>query len=121
MLLLAMLMLSAASCVFYRARFAAGRIVPRVGTAGQPLHYRVRSKDLTAKPQASLVFLENLADPRPPFEEWLAFHRLVMPGVFEQWMTHHGKWGSQNKMPRCRSDRLIADGAGLIPNQFAKD
>lgn len=35
--------------------------------------------------------------------------RLVMPGVFEQWMRSRGKWGGQNKMPRCRSDRAIAD------------
>jgi hypothetical protein len=35
--------------------------------------------------------------------------RLVMPGFFEHWMKHHEKWGGQNKMPRCRSDRLIAD------------
>lgn len=35
--------------------------------------------------------------------------RLVMPGVFEHWMRHHGKWGGQNKLPRCRSDRAIAD------------
>jgi hypothetical protein len=32
-----------------------------------------------------------------------------MPGVFEQWMKKNGRWGGQNKMPRCRSDRLIAD------------
>lgn len=37
------------------------------------------------------------------------FVRLVMPGVFEQWMREHGKWGGQSKMPRCRSDREIAD------------
>jgi hypothetical protein len=35
--------------------------------------------------------------------------RLVMPGVFEHWMREKGKWGGQNKMPRCRSDRQIAD------------
>ena len=35
--------------------------------------------------------------------------RLVMPGVFEHWMREKGKWGGQNKMPRCRSDREIAD------------
>jgi hypothetical protein len=35
--------------------------------------------------------------------------RLVMPGVFEQWMRAAGKWGGQSKMPRCRSDRLVAD------------
>lgn len=35
--------------------------------------------------------------------------RLVMPGVFEQWMKKNGRWGGQNKMPRCRSDRSVAD------------
>ncbi len=35
--------------------------------------------------------------------------RLVMPGVFEQWQRARGKWGGQSKMPRCRSDRQVAD------------
>ena len=35
--------------------------------------------------------------------------RLVMPGTFEDWMRRRGKWGGHNKMPRCRSDRDIAD------------
>jgi hypothetical protein len=35
--------------------------------------------------------------------------RLVMPGVFEQWMKKNGRWGGQNKMPRCRPDRTVAD------------
>lgn len=35
--------------------------------------------------------------------------KLVMPGVFEHWLRTKGKWGGQNKMPRCRSDREIAD------------
>jgi hypothetical protein len=46
--------------------------------------------------------------------------RLVMPGVFAQRMRHHGKWGGQNKMPRCQSDRTIADELGSAL-QFAKD
>ena len=35
--------------------------------------------------------------------------RFVPPGTFERWMRDHGKWGGQNKMPRCRSDRDVAD------------
>jgi hypothetical protein len=35
--------------------------------------------------------------------------RLVPPGLFERWMREHNKWGGQNKMPRCRSDRQTAD------------
>jgi hypothetical protein len=35
--------------------------------------------------------------------------RLVMPGVFEHWLKQKGKWGGQHKIPRCRSDRQVAD------------
>jgi hypothetical protein len=46
--------------------------------------------------------------------------RLVMPGVFEHWLRFHRKWGGQHKMPRCRSDRLVADEFAQITN-FARD
>ena len=39
-----------------------------------------------------------------------------MPGVFEHWLTHRGKWGGQNKLPRCRADREIADELARITN-----
>lgn len=48
------------------------------------------------------------------------FVRLVMPGVFEHWMRFNGKWGGSHKMPRCRSDRAIADDLGGAL-QFAKN
>jgi GH3 auxin-responsive promoter len=35
--------------------------------------------------------------------------RLVIPGVFERWAQEQNKSGGASKMPRCRSDRLIAD------------
>ena len=40
--------------------------------------------------------------------------KLVMPGVFEQWLRSKGKWGGQNKTPRCRSDREVADGLAQV-------
>jgi hypothetical protein len=46
--------------------------------------------------------------------------RLVMPGVFEHWLQHRGRWGGQNKTPRCRGDRLVADELAQITN-FARD
>ena len=46
--------------------------------------------------------------------------RLVMPGVFEHWLRYQGRWGGQHKLPRCRSDRLIADELAQITN-FAQD
>ncbi|MBS0664228.1 MAG: GH3 auxin-responsive promoter family protein [Verrucomicrobia bacterium] len=50
----------------------------------------------------------------------LPFVRLVMPGVFEHWMRHNEKWGGQNKVPRCRSDRAVADGLTKVA-RFTED
>ena len=72
-LLLAFLLLAFAGSFFFRANFSVTRFLPRFGTAGQPLRYRMIVKNLTAKPQVGLTLLEELADPRPDFEEWLAF------------------------------------------------
>ncbi|MDX2185947.1 MAG: GH3 auxin-responsive promoter family protein [Opitutaceae bacterium] len=33
---------------------------------------------------------------------------LLPPGSFDNWLKSKGKWGGQNKMPRCRGDRTIA-------------
>lgn len=46
--------------------------------------------------------------------------RLVMPGVFEHWLRFKGKWGGENKTPRCRNDRLVADELAQVTN-FARD
>jgi uncharacterized protein (DUF58 family) len=87
-LLLAFLAFAFASSFCFRAAFSATRILPRAGTAGQPLHYRVRVKNLTKKNQTGLTLLEVLADPRPAFPDWLAFElaesRRVRPFRFAQ-------------------------------------
>jgi uncharacterized protein (DUF58 family) len=72
-LLLAFLLLAFAGSFLFRANFSVTRSLPRFGTAGQPLKYHVTVKNLTAKPQVGLVLLEELADPRPNFDDWLAF------------------------------------------------
>ncbi len=48
------------------------------------------------------------------------FVRLVMPGVFEHWLRFHRRWGGHHKLPRCRSDRLVADELAQMTN-FARD
>ena len=40
--------------------------------------------------------------------------QLTAPGTFELWMRRRGKWGGQSKMPRCRSDRAIADELAML-------
>jgi hypothetical protein len=75
-LLSAFLIIGLISSFVFRARFSATRYLPRVGTAGQSLVYRVQVKNLTDKVQSGLVYLDNLADPRPSFNEWAAFQRV---------------------------------------------
>ena len=72
-LLLAFLMMAFAGSFLIRANFSVTRSLPRFGTAGQPLKYRVTVKNLTAKPQVGLTLLEEHADSRPNFDDWLAF------------------------------------------------
>jgi len=72
-LLLALLLQAFVCSFFFRAKFSATRRLPRFGTAGQPLQYSVRLKNLTGKTQSGLTLLENLVDPRPAFSEWMAF------------------------------------------------
>src|SRR3974390_2023212 len=57
---------------FFRVRFSIRRLLPEFGTVGTPLRYTLLAKNLTRKPQAGLVLLEDLADPRPSFQDWLA-------------------------------------------------
>jgi hypothetical protein len=71
-ILIFMLLMAVAFSFTFRARFAATRLLPRFGTVGQPLYYRVMIKNLTAKPQSDLSYLENLSDPRPSYREWRA-------------------------------------------------
>jgi uncharacterized protein (DUF58 family) len=72
-LLVALLIFAFVASHFFRAKFSASRVLPRFGTVGQPLSYRVWIKNLTARTQTGLTLLEDFADPRPPFAEWLAF------------------------------------------------
>lgn len=70
--LLFLLLLACCSSFLFRARFAATRSLPRFGTVGAPLRYTVVLRNLTAKKQSGLAILENLANFRPSFQDWLA-------------------------------------------------
>jgi uncharacterized protein (DUF58 family) len=59
----------------FRARFTATRQLPKFGTVGLPLVYSLRLSNLSPKSQTGLSVLENLADPRPSFDEWVAHYR----------------------------------------------
>jgi uncharacterized protein (DUF58 family) len=54
----------------FRGPFQVERRLPRLGTVGQPLAYRVEVKNLSARKQTGLTIVEDLADPRPSFRDW---------------------------------------------------
>lgn len=57
---------------FFRGRFSARRVLPRFGTVGQPLIYRVVVRNQTPRPQADLSILEELENPIPSYESFAA-------------------------------------------------
>ncbi len=67
-----LLCIAVGSSWFFRAHFSATRRLPRFGTVGRPFSYQVQVRNLSPKKQTGLTLIENLADPRPPFDEWLA-------------------------------------------------
>jgi uncharacterized protein (DUF58 family) len=74
-LLLMLLVVAVCLSRLSRVRFSAARAVPRFGTVGCPLDYRIVVKSLSRKVQSGLTLLENLADARPSFDDWVALQR----------------------------------------------
>jgi uncharacterized protein (DUF58 family) len=77
----ALLMLAILGAVYFRCRFSAHRVLPRYGTVGQPLTYSIEVKNDSGRPQAGLILMENLADPRPGFEEFASLQMAVERSV----------------------------------------
>jgi uncharacterized protein (DUF58 family) len=67
----AALLVSFACSFAKRPLFKAERILPRFGTAGSPLQYRVRVTNPTGATQSSLTIMEDLGDPRPTRDQFL--------------------------------------------------
>ena len=67
--LAAVLAIALVASLAFRARFAVERRLPRYGTAGEPLPYRLLIDNRTDRLQAGLLVRERLADPRPSIEE----------------------------------------------------
>ncbi len=74
-LLLCLSVAAVAVAPFFRARFSAERLLPKFGSAGQPLRYTVSIQNRSGQAQAGLQVLDNLSDPRPTFEEFRAILR----------------------------------------------
>ncbi len=69
--LAALLGVAAAASPFFRASLTVRRALPRFGSVGQPLPYRLVIGNRSAVGQEGLVLSENLGDPRPSFDEFM--------------------------------------------------
>ena len=76
-----LLLVSLLWAMFSRAKFSGERSLPRYATAGVPMPYRIRLKNLTRRAQRNLVLLESMADPRPTFRQYV---RTPEPGEQER-------------------------------------
>ena len=70
--LLAIVVIAMVSSLFFRCHLSAIRILPRFGTVGITLAYRIVVENRTGKPQSGLIIFENLEDPCPSFHEFVA-------------------------------------------------
>lgn len=59
------------SAPLFRARFSAQRTLPRFASVGEPLAYRLTLRNLTHQAQHDLVVLENMADARLSYPEFV--------------------------------------------------
>ena len=71
--LLALLLISILWSLFFRNSFSARRILPRFGTVGETLSYRLFIHNNSKKKQSDLHVFDNGDDPRPDLKEFLAF------------------------------------------------
>jgi Protein of unknown function DUF58 len=85
--LTALLSVAIAASFFIRYRFSATRILPRFGTVGIPLQYRVVLQNKTQKPQKGLKLLESFSGGFPSFPE---FRRIAT--LSKNWSERRQKW-----------------------------
>ena len=71
MLLVVLILIDIISSLLFRCRFSANRHLPRFGSAGDPLEYRVVIQNQTGRPQHGLLLFEDFAAPSPDFQEFL--------------------------------------------------
>jgi len=79
-LLLCLVLVAVSFSAFFGGKFSVQRQLPRFGSVGCPLQYRVTVKNLGRKTQRGLVLLEGLADARASFSDW----RAAQLGLAEQ-------------------------------------
>ena len=85
--LLFLLVAAMVMSLFFRVKIAVTRSLPRFGTVGRPLTYRVAARNLGAKTQRDLSLYEDLTDPRPTLAEWVAQRQAEQRTARSLWLS----------------------------------
>lgn len=113
-LLAAMLALSAALALMFRARIEVRRNLPRFATAGEELTYRVTIGNAGKRPLADLEVRERFAGLRPSYAE---FQRARDPRELKRnWVDRKGGYFRWRHLVRSRLPERIALNAGAALN-----
>ena len=70
--LVALVIVAAITVPFGRIQVSAERILPRFGSAGEKISYRLLVRNPRAQGVSGLELVDELADPRPTFEEFIS-------------------------------------------------
>jgi len=116
------LVLAAALCTpFGRPRLGLERILPKFGSVGERLRYRIVVRNRGHRPQNALKLIEDLPDPRPSFEE---FARIPEPGEEQRnWIDrtygyYRWRWlmarNLRAHIPEVAAPDLAPGGEGVI-------
>lgn len=125
--LLALMIISFTSSLFFRARFSVGRIIPRFATVGEPLRYRLVVRNEISKTQTGLSLLEDLGETIPTYKEFVEgrepneenrnwFDRHV--GYFRwQWITSRKVKGvvRERPLPFMKPGKTVEVQSEVIP------
>jgi uncharacterized protein (DUF58 family) len=108
--LLALLLLASVSNLWSRARFDAGRRLPRLATAGEPFPYSAWVRSLDRKASCGLTLIEETSDPRPTLAQFRAVREL--PG--DNWLERISGYGRWLKL--VAQKRIVAEQKKGLPD-----
>jgi len=125
--LFALMVVSYAHSLFFRAEFSVKRIIPRFGTVGEPLRYQLVVTNESARTQTGLSLLEDLGESFPTYEEFIAsrepdeenrngFDRYV--GYYRwQWIISRKTKGGvkEQSLPFMKSGKTVEIQSEVIP------
>ncbi len=126
-LLIALFSVSLISSSLPKLRFSATRTLPSFVTSGEVFKYRLSITNLSGKTKQDLILIDNLADPRPTYDEYRMYRRVrkkkrvLGSEHYRCWQTliSKNKNGDipETKLQQLTSDRSVEVSIELVPQR----